>query len=319
MKILRFICLLLSLSYTLPTFAGLPAAMGWEAFKGVVSGVVSSATEYLMSSPDTNTKKVDELQAKMTELQQQLEANKKASEFPSTQAVAKVEQQLQTLQEIFKQLQQNNSAEQRIAALEKAYTANGDAQKTVMLEKQALKFDITYSFREKNQGELQPLENGAILNSGDTYKIVFTPKQDAYVYIFQVDGSDKIWRLFPIERWEKVTLNQSSRVSADKTYYAPSKTKSFQLDQQSGTEKIYFIATTTRDSELEQLNNTSLAKAAPLIMAGRGVAGIVNDPKKISSQAIETEDGKVFHLTKQQLLGRCENKGCVNVLTFEHR
>jgi len=318
-KILRFICLLLSLSYSLPTFAGLPAVMGWEAFKGVVSGVVSSATEYLMSSPDTNTKKVDELQAKMTELQQQLEANKKANEFPPTQAVAKVEQQLQTLQEIFGQLQKNNSHEQRLAALEKVYAAAPSEQKVATLEKQAIRFDINYGFRAKNQGELQTLENGAVLNSGDTYKIVFTPKQDAHVYIFQVDGSDKIWRLFPIERWEKLTLNQSSRVSADKTYYAPSKTKSFQLDQQSGTEKIYFIATTTRDSELEQLNNTSLAKAAPLIMAGRGVASIVNDPKKISSQVIETEDGKVFHLTKQQLLGRCENKGCVNVLTFEHR
>jgi hypothetical protein len=305
------------LFYTTSTFAGLPAAIGWEAFKGVISGVVSSATEYLMS-PDANTKKVDELQAKMTELQQQLEANKKASEFPSTQAVAKAEQQLQTLQEIFGQLQKNNLAEQRIAALEKVYTATGDEQKTVMLEKQALKFDITYSFRAKNQSELQPLENGATLHSGDTYKIVFTPKQDAYVYIFQVDGSDKIWRLFPIQRWEKVTLNQSSRVSADKTYYAPTKTKSFELDQQVGTEKIYFIATTTRDGELEQLNNTTLTKAAPLIMAGRGVAGIVSDPKKISSQAIETEDGNVFHLTKQQLLGRCENNGCVNVLTFEH-
>jgi len=91
------------------------------------------------------------------------------------------------------------------------------------------------------------------------------------------------------------------------------------LDKQPGTEKIYFIATTTRDSELEQLNNTSLAKAAPIIMAGRGVAGIVNDPKTQSKQAIETEDGKIFQLTKQQLLGRCENQGCVNIMTFEHR
>jgi len=305
------------LFYTTSTFAGLPAAIGWEAFKGVVSGVVSSTTEYLMSR-DENTKKVDELQAKMTELQQQLDANKKASEFPSTQAVAKVEQQLQTLQEIFGQLQKNNSAEQRIAALEKVYATAPSEQKIATLEKQALQFDIVYSFRAKNQGELQPLENGAVLNSGDTYKIVFTPKQNAHVYIFQVDGSDKIWRLFPIERWGKVTLNQSSRVVAGKTYYAPTQTKSFELDQKVGTEKIYFIATTTPDNELEQLNETTHPKAKRLIMAGRGVAGIVNDPKMSSKQAIETEDGNVFHLTKQQLLGRCENNGCVNVLTFEH-
>lgn len=309
------------LFYTTSTFAGLPAAIGWEAFKGVISGVVSSTTEYLMSpdAKDENTKKVDELQAKMTELQQQLDANKKASEFPSTQAVAKVEQQLQTLQEIFGQLQKNNSHEQRLAALEKVYAAAPNEQKVATLEKQAIRFDINYGFRAKNQGELQALENGAVLNSGDTYKIVFTPKQDAHVYIFQVDGSDKIWRLFPIERWEKLTLNQSSRVKAGKTYYAPTQTKSFQLDQQVGTEKIYFIATTTPDNELEQLNETTHPKAKPLIMAARGIAGIVNDPKTQSKQAIETEDGKVFQLTKQQLLGRCENQGCVNIMTFEHR
>jgi hypothetical protein len=307
------------LFYTTSTFAGLPAVIGWEAFSGVISGVVSSATEYLWSSPDNNTKKINELQTKITELQQQLEANKKASEFPSAQALAKAEQQLQTLQEVFGQLQKNNSVEQRVAALEKVYTVTGDEQKTAVLEKQALKFDITYSFREKNQGELQTLENGAVLNSGDTYKIVFTPKQDAHVYIFQVDGSDKIWRLFPIKRWEKLTLNQSSRVKAGKTYYAPTQTKSFQLDQQVGTEKIYFIATTTPDNELEQLNETTHPKAKPLIMAARGIAGIVNDPKTQSKQAIETEDGKVFQLTKQQLLGRCENQGCVNIMTFEHR
>jgi len=307
------------LFYTTSTFAGLPAVIGWEAFSGVISGVVSSATEYLWSSPDNNTKKINELQTKITELQQQLEANKKASEFPSAQALAKAEQQLQTLQEVFGQLQKNNSVEQRVAALEKVYTVTGDEQKTAVLEKQALQFDINYSFRPKNQGELQPLENGAVLNSGDTYKIVFTPKQDAHVYIFQVDGSDKIWRLFPIKRWEKLTLNQSSRVKAGKTYYAPTQTKSFQLDQQVGTEKIYFIATTTPDNELEQLNETTHPKAKPLIMAARGIAGIVNDPKTQSKQAIETEDGKVFQLTKQQLLGRCENQGCVNIMTFEHR
>jgi hypothetical protein len=305
--------------YTTSTFAGLPAVIGWEAFSGVISGVVSSATEYLWSSPDDNTKKINELQTKITELQQQLEANKKASEFPSAQALAKAEQQLQTLQEVFGQLQKNNSVEQRVAALEKVYTVTGDEQKTAVLEKQALQFDINYSFRPKNQGELQRLENGAFLNSGDTYKIVFTPKQDAHVYIFQVDGSDKIWRLFPIERWEKLTLNQSSRVKAGKTYYAPTQTKSFQLDQQVGTEKIYFIATTMPDNELEQLNETTHPKAKRLIMAARGIAGIVNDPKTQSKQAIETEDGKVFQLTKQQLLGRCENQGCVNIMTFEHR
>jgi len=320
-KTLCFICLLLSLSYSLPTFAELPAPIGWEAFKGVVSGVVSSTTEYLMS-PDANTKKVDELQAKMTELQQQLEANKKANEFPSTQAVAKTEQLLQMLQEIFGQLQEDNAVEQRVAVLEKDYAAAANEQKVATLEQQSLQFDINYSFRAKNQGELQSLENGAILHSGDSYKIVFTPKQDAHVYIFQVDGQDKVQRMFPIERWGKETLNQSSRVVAGKTYYAPTQTKSFELDQQVGTERIYFVATTTPDNELEQVNETTHPKAKPLIMAGRGVArgiaGIVDDPQS-KQVTIKTEDGKVFHLTKQQLLGRCENQGCVNMMTFEHR
>ncbi|MGR9107450.1 MAG: hypothetical protein ACU843_11030, partial [Gammaproteobacteria bacterium] len=64
-----------------------------------------------------------------------------------------------------------------------------------------LDFQVNYLYRPGGQGEPRPIENGTVLQSGDHYKIQFTPKENSYVYIFQLDSTDKIYELFPMERW----------------------------------------------------------------------------------------------------------------------
>jgi hypothetical protein len=56
------------------------------------------------------------------------------------------------------------------------------------------------------------------------------------------------------------------------------------------------------------------------VIRSRGPAGIIVDPTETGKQSVSGDDGQVFSLSKQRLAGRCgEARGCVNVLSFEHR
>ena len=118
-----------------------------------------------------------------------------------------------------------------------------------------LKFKIDYLYRHKHQFEFKPLTNTATLKSCDLYKIIFTPLEKSYVYIFQTDSkSNNIIQIFPMYKFKGVILNHSNPVMAETTYHIPKKNISFILDNNSGTtETIYFIAAREPDIELEQL------------------------------------------------------------------
>lgn len=117
----------------------------------------------------------------------------------------------------------------------------------------ALSFKVNYVYRSAGVGKLKAIENGDVLRSGDHYKIVFTPDKDCYVYIFQVDSSGQVFQLFPMESFRGVRVNQFNPVKQGKTYVLPSPDKAFVLDQKSGIERIYFVASTERNTELENL------------------------------------------------------------------
>jgi len=172
-----------------------------------------------------------------------------------------------------------------------------------------IQVSISYKYRPKHQEELKDLINGSVLKDGDHYKIVFTPQSNGYIYIFQTDSAGKVYQLFPLKN---ATIHQTNPVQANKTYFLPAEKKSFYLDQQQGEEKIYFIASSQADPELEQ---------SPTIIAlqTRGVGGISDDPISTLKHQIIDDDGKVFHVTPKKLAGWCGGqKGCVNVLTFKH-
>ena len=54
-----------------------------------------------------------------------------------------------------------------------------------------------------------------------------------------------------MESFGGVTLNNLNPVQQGKIVYLPAESKSFELDTQTGTEKIYFLASRTRDDDLE--------------------------------------------------------------------
>jgi hypothetical protein len=60
-----------------------------------------------------------------------------------------------------------------------------------------LPFKINYLYRPQGQGDFYPFGDGSVLHSGDSLKLLFTPTEDAYVYIFMVDSHGQIARLLP--------------------------------------------------------------------------------------------------------------------------
>ncbi|MCP5420858.1 MAG: DUF4384 domain-containing protein, partial [Gammaproteobacteria bacterium] len=211
----------------------------------------------------------------------------------------------------------------------------GVGAKTVSLTPNApeapkpLSFKLNYVYRPNGQGDLKPLVDGSTLASGDHYKIQFTPKEDSYVYIFQVDSSQAIYRLFPMKSFGGVAVNNLNPVKAGKTYHLPADDKSFQLDNQKGPESIIFLAFREPNQELEQQyealvkarlgkDTTHANKLQANIRGGfktRGLAGIVDDPSKESSQVSWTET-ESFSVPTQRLDNLCSD--CISLVNFEH-
>ncbi len=193
-----------------------------------------------------------------------------------------------------------------------------------------LSFKVNYVYRPGGEGPLKPLVEGSVLNSGDHYKIQFTPAEDGYVYIFQVDSSKAIFQLFPMTSFGGVKVSNLNPVKAGVTYHLPAKDKSFQLDNNTGSESILFLAFRQPNQALEQQYESLVkarlsrdnAKADNLqnaINTGfktRGLAGIVDDPEKKATTVPWTAK-ESFTLPVRNLDNLCDD--CISMLTFEHR
>ncbi len=179
------------------------------------------------------------------------------------------------------------------------------------------KLDFEFNPIYKGKGEIAfsnfDLAGNTTLKSGDSYKIVFTPKQDGYVYIFQQDSSGKIYPLFPIEKFKKTDLNHPKSVKKGVTYYIPSEKSWFQLDKTTGTESIYFITSKQPDTVLEEQVKTALSTGAIIpektLIAAKGPYEVVPDLEKVKGKDLI-----------KQILQDCESEtGCYHKLIFQHK
>ena len=192
----------------------------------------------------------------------------------------------------------------------------------------ALLVSLSYVYRAGGQGEFLPIQEGSVLHSGDHYKLIFTTSEECYIYIFQVDSANKIFQLFPMGSFGGVTLNNFNPVKQGETVYIPAESKSFELDAQTGAEKIYFLASRTRDEDLEtayqqlaekQERNSleeQLAAIDQLLKYAEALQQSVDVESPAESVTWE-ENGQQF----STFLQRLENvrDGVSYVLTFEHR
>ena len=115
-----------------------------------------------------------------------------------------------------------------------------------------LAVQVSYLYRPTDQLNFQPLLDGSVLHSGDHYQIRFTPEQDGYVYVFQIDSSGAIYLLFPSQGGDVPQVSNVNPVQAGVTYYLPATDEAFQLDEQVGHEQIRFLALRRRHLALEE-------------------------------------------------------------------
>ena len=173
-----------------------------------------------------------------------------------------------------------------------------------------LYFDLNYTYHSPNQDDSYPLREESILHSGDYYKLYFTPALDSYVYLFQKDSSNRLFELFPMTRFKgKKVNNPNPAVKGKQNYHIPTERDSFKLDDQTGKEQLYFYATKVADTQLEKLlvqyrYDTDDAQVAP-----EPILAYLNS--KDSASVLSHFNG----ITRLQVCQR----GCVYVITFEHR
>jgi len=203
------------------------------------------------------------------------------------------------------------------------------AIKTTTLERSSkIEMDFSYSYRPKNGGPSRSLQNGEKLHSGDSYKIQFTPKKSGYVYIYQYDSNQNVFKLFPTTDFSGAdNQNNDNPVQAGRTYFVPGEGRSFVIDQQVGTETIHILAFDRRNSELEsisrallqfrQQDNQPQVQVAQKNLSGyidKGVQGQV----RFDSKAVVKPDTEGFFKNIQGRRLECEGSNCVNSIRFEH-
>jgi len=200
-----------------------------------------------------------------------------------------------------------------------------------------IQVEVKYLYYRNGWDNYKTIKKGSVLyRNKDFLKIIFTPSQRAYVYIFIKGSSGNIYRIFPMRGFKGKIVNNFNPVSAGVDYHIPKKDKAFSLGGVTGTETIYFIVSKQVDVELENkysqiLYTRSIQNPASETLASRafedevlsrGVSGIVYDSvskKQMSKPAFFyeiNEAGKLFIVIRDRLLS-CD--GCVSKVTYELR
>jgi len=173
-------------------------------------------------------------------------------------------------------------------------------------------------------GEIQ---NHTVVQTSDRYKILFTPDQDCYVYIFQADSAGRLVKLWPMEKrqdeaGQNIMLNNFNPVQAGKTYYAPGAGLSFELDDAIGRERFYFFAFKAPNNELEnidmetQLSGLSKKGLLDRYFTTKGpAAGIVRD--EIHPVPVPWKEGNILEVANQKLFGMADK--CLLMIEFIHQ
>ncbi len=197
-------------------------------------------------------------------------------------------------------------------------------------EAAAIDIAVQYRYRRSGSNEFKTLSKGNTLYSGDSYKIVFTPTETTYVYLFQKGSSGNLYRLFPMISFNGVRVDNFNPAQAGTTYYIPAANKSFLLDEQIGDETLYFIAAREADTLLEQQYEQVIiarrgyrsATTLPAAQAGLEKNLLMRDPGGIGDDdtVIKDPEADEESAADQKIWQRLEIcQGCVNILTFRHR
>ncbi len=294
----------------------------WQVAKDFAISVTADIVAEYLKPTDTSQETLTKTEQQLAELNKKIDGLKEQN-GSSPQLQTEFKQLTDTLNQMYQEMDQTFT--QRQQQMEDHLASIREVQQqleTTTSSEKSVQFPISYQFRpaKDKTGQFQTLSNGSILQSGDTYKVIFTPNETLYVYIFQKDASNQIQRIFPMTEFKGVQVNNHNPVAANKQYILPAKTKSFRLDNTTGTEKIYFIASRYQDAVLENLPTTlTLPKTKEATVAlfeqTKGFSDIIEDNHLVTLQWQEEQQDMTAVLNTK--LESCD--GCVNTLTFVHQ
>ena len=96
--------------------------------------------------------------------------------------------------------------------------------------------------------------------AGDKFKIVFRANCECYVYVISVDGSGWAQAIFPDKNFPG-----ANPLKKDQEYTFPSDQYWFTLDQYRGIETIFFVASYSKRTDLEEVLASMTGKERPAI------------------------------------------------------
>jgi hypothetical protein len=187
-----------------------------------------------------------------------------------------IEAEVQVMEgkELFEKLTQSHTQEQKSSAqgeLSFGFNVLAFSPSTVASRGVRIKPDSNQTYQH-----VELKENG-VLKSNDEFQIRFTPSQDAYVYVINVDTQGQVYPMLP-----NAEGLRDNHLKAGKSYTLPAEGKYYQLDQNTGTETIYMVAAQQPMPDIEYLLNKSGDQVAALLSASvktRGISGITTGQK----------------------------------------
>jgi len=152
-----------------------------------------------------------------------------------------------------------------------------------IISEKNVKLSIDMGLYHQKEDKLEQISQSDVLRSGDAYTLYLKPSDNCYIYVFQVDDSGSITKLFPNESF----FTAKNPVSGGSEVWVPNSDKLLVLDDNTGKEKIYIFASFSPISNLEgkvELEQNDLGR----MIKTMGVAGLkektashkVRPPKK---------------------------------------
>lgn len=174
--------------------------------------------------------------------------------------------------------------------------------------------------REEPDGTVSEviIREGGILRSYDNFQVHFSSNKDAYIYILIYDSTGEASQLFPDP---KIPL--SNKIDTGKDYSVPAEGQWFWLDENTGTETIYVLASEKPLDNIEQMLNkmegvTSEQKKAisskvrnEIQLVERGVGGITEGKAK----SFHLKGGKAIQSVTEIVKG---TGAVVRAISFRH-
>jgi hypothetical protein len=117
-------------------------------------------------------------------------------------------------------------------------------------DRETIKFRWAFGALTQSGAEqrLEVVGSHSVLKTGDQLKMMVELQSDCYVYLIHHNPQDEVKLLFPF------TLKQlSTDYQQNRKYYIPEGDRWFELDQHSGRETFYLLASAKRLESLEEL------------------------------------------------------------------